>query len=219
MKRILLSILTIALVASATVSATRAQFSDTETSTGNTFSAGSLDLQLQNPISVPFSVLDIKPGDEGEGKVTLNNAGNLAGNLDIKITNLVQNENGCLEPEIEAGDPCDAGDLGLVLSMAMFLDVNRDGVYSQADGDIELENSGNTNTTAGLQFAKITSFVGKDWSDDLLSDLPGGLTPSTPVDLVIQWKFPPGGYSKPDAIFMTDSLGFDITFILNQITP
>lgn len=46
MKRILLSLATIALVGGVGVAATRAFFSDVETSTGNKFEAGKLDLQI-----------------------------------------------------------------------------------------------------------------------------------------------------------------------------
>ena len=46
MRKILASIMTIALVASTTIGATQAYYSDTETSTGNTFAAGTLDLNV-----------------------------------------------------------------------------------------------------------------------------------------------------------------------------
>lgn len=48
MKKILLSLLSIGAVAVVAVAATGAFFSDTETSTGNTFIAGELDLQVDN---------------------------------------------------------------------------------------------------------------------------------------------------------------------------
>lgn len=48
MKKILLSLLSIGAVAVVAVAATGAFFSDTETSTGNTFQAGTLDLQVDN---------------------------------------------------------------------------------------------------------------------------------------------------------------------------
>ena len=48
MKKIFLSLAVIAVVATVAVGATRAYFSDTATSTGNTFSAGTLDLKLTN---------------------------------------------------------------------------------------------------------------------------------------------------------------------------
>jgi predicted ribosomally synthesized peptide with SipW-like signal peptide len=48
MKKILLSVAVIAVVAAVVVGVTTAFFSDTETSTGNTFTAGSLDLKVDN---------------------------------------------------------------------------------------------------------------------------------------------------------------------------
>lgn len=48
MKRILLSLMTIALVAGVGIAATRAFFSDVETSTGNTFTAGTLVLSIDS---------------------------------------------------------------------------------------------------------------------------------------------------------------------------
>lgn len=217
MKKILFSLAVIGVVSTAAIGATWAAFSDTEVIAGNTFAAGSLDLELGDMVSLPFELLGIAPGDTGEGKVTLT-AAQGDGSLDIRITNLVEAEDGCLEPETEAGDSgasCGAGDLGLVLSMTMFLDVDQDGVYNQANGDIELEYSGNTNTTGGLQVAQMRDFEGKDWSDDLLVDLPS-LATDGPVDLVINWNFPHDGYAKPDAIFMTDTLAFDVEITLNQ---
>ena len=48
MKKILLSVLTIGALGALAFGASRAYFSDTETSTGNTFTAGSLDLKVDN---------------------------------------------------------------------------------------------------------------------------------------------------------------------------
>lgn len=88
MKKILLSIVTIALVGAASVYASNAYFSDTEKSTGNTFTAGKLDLRFQvgsliawsdvngNPLFngtalFPNGTGDLKPGDKGEKTVKL----------------------------------------------------------------------------------------------------------------------------------------------------
>jgi len=92
MKKILLSILTIAVVSAVGVAATRAFFSDTETSSGNTFTAGSIDLQIASQCTYNgvactpdgnwaygngkltsekfFNFTDIKPGDWGENTVS-----------------------------------------------------------------------------------------------------------------------------------------------------
>lgn len=213
MKKILFSIAMIALVSVAVVGATRAYFSDTETVTGNTFAAGSLDLEVGDEVAMPFNVSGILPGDSGEGQVTITSVtGSIDAELDVNITNIVQNENGCLAPEVDAGDPCGGGDLGLGLQMAMFLDVNQDGSYNQADGDIELEYSGNTNTTAGLQFSNIPNFEDKKW-DDVMT-----LSADDEVDLVIQWQLPSTWtYPKSQAILMSDTLTFDVEASLEQV--
>ncbi|MCR4263226.1 MAG: CalY family protein [Candidatus Roizmanbacteria bacterium] len=212
MKRIFISILTLALVSFAVYGATRAQFMDTETSEGNTFAAGQIDLEMGASTSMPFAVSNIMMGDSGEGNITLTSAvGNADGNLTVAITDFVQAENGCIDPEIDAGDPCGAGDLDLGFKMAMFLDVNQDGTYTQADGDIELEYSGNTNTTAGLQYAPASSFVGDSWT-------PFPMVSGQSVDLVIEWQLPlPFNYPKHENIMQTDSLGFDVVTTLEQL--
>jgi predicted ribosomally synthesized peptide with SipW-like signal peptide len=83
-------------------------FSDTETAVGNTFTAGTLDLKVDGgdtPITMAFSTDNMSPGNNYDGGcVTLNNAGTIAGVLGVEVENLVSNENGLIEPEIDAGD-------------------------------------------------------------------------------------------------------------------
>ena len=85
MKRILSSFIIIGIVAALVVSISRAFFSDTETSTGNTFTAGAIDLKIDNTSyyrgeihaettwgltdlagHLFFNFNDIKPSDWGE---------------------------------------------------------------------------------------------------------------------------------------------------------
>lgn len=213
MKRIIASGAVVALMSLAAIGATRAFFVDTEVSEGNTIAAGQIDLILTEDASMPFAVEGIAPGDTGEGFFTISSAvENLDSELDVAFTNYFDYENSCIEPEISAGDPCGNGDLGLGLTMAMFVDVNQDGVYNQADGDIELEYSGNTNTTPGLQFAKTQSFVGDSW-DDVLTMVGGDV-----VDIVVMWNLPSTwSYPKAQTIMMTDSIEFDIEVSLEQV--
>lgn len=109
MKRILLSVLTISLVTIVAVSATRAYLSDTETSVGNTFTVGTLDLNVDggNTSVAKISVADMKPCDGVGGaehstikyQWVLSNAGSLSGQPWIEIANLVNYEYGRNEPE------------------------------------------------------------------------------------------------------------------------
>lgn len=112
MRRILLSLIVLALAGTVAIGATRAYFSDTETSTGNTFTAGTLDLKVNgndDPVGVTYTLADWKPGDDKNvGPVTLRNAGTVAGKYWIEIKNVKNYENDCLGPEV--GDTsCGAG--------------------------------------------------------------------------------------------------------------
>ncbi len=169
MKKILLSVGTLAIVGAVIVGATGAFFSDTETSTGNTFTAGSIDLKIDsqshyngfvcvqeeggyvwnaepgtivtdNTYPQPgdpcdgtwaetdlgaehifFNYLDLKPGDWGEDTVSLHVYDNDAWGRFI-MTNYVDSDNGCTEPELEAEPGCTQDGDG-ELDDAMYLEV------------------------------------------------------------------------------------------------
>ena len=127
-KKILVSLSVIGAVAAIAVGGTIAYFSDTETSTGNTFTAGEIDLTVDNTsyrsnnsgalVAQPgttwapkdleggdlfFNFADLKPGDLGEDTVSLHVNSNdawLCASIDITANNDVT----CTEPE-EGDDP------------------------------------------------------------------------------------------------------------------
>jgi predicted ribosomally synthesized peptide with SipW-like signal peptide len=124
MKKIIISVSIIAAAAAIVIGATTAYFSDTETSTGNTFTAGSIDLMIDNecylngePVEdctweltnltdeLFFDFEDLKPGDNGEDTVGLHVDNNDAWAC-VTFKNLENNDNTCTEPE-------DADDLPL----------------------------------------------------------------------------------------------------------
>jgi len=141
MKRILISLSIIGIVAAIGIGGTIAYYHDTETSTGNTFTAGSIDLkvdlQCENGVcGFPlkdltgdhfFSECDIKPGDSGEVTISFhvydNNAWGRIGLADVHDW-----EYGCTEPEEEYPDPtCDSpgdglGELSQYLTFTIWLD-------------------------------------------------------------------------------------------------
>jgi len=105
MRRILISLMTIALVLGVIGGGVYAYFSDTETSAGNSFTAGTLDLTVDgaNPwASTKITVANMKPGDSGAVDCTLSNSGNLAGALTVDIKTLVDAQGTCTEPECVA---------------------------------------------------------------------------------------------------------------------
>jgi len=105
-KKILISLSVIGAVAAIAIGGTVAYFSDTETSTGNTFTAGTIDLAVndQNPLdSAVFTVEDVKPCEETEPvRVTLSNVGTNDGIVDLHILPGVHSEGIDSEPECEA---------------------------------------------------------------------------------------------------------------------
>jgi predicted ribosomally synthesized peptide with SipW-like signal peptide len=130
--RILSSVLIIGLVSLVIGGATLAYFSDTETSTGNRFAAGSIDLKIdydcyynkevdQEPNCGTWALTDltsekffdfndVKPGDYGEGTVSLHVYDNDA-YLCFYIYPMEDDDNSCVDPEVEAGDTtCGAGE-------------------------------------------------------------------------------------------------------------
>jgi len=102
-RSILISAMTIGLVAVMVSAGTIAYFNDTETSEGNTFTAGTLDLKVDgqdDPNVVSVSLSDMKPGDStGYYKWVLKNVGTLSGKLSATFSVIINNDNGLTEPE------------------------------------------------------------------------------------------------------------------------
>jgi len=111
-KTILVSLVTIGLLASVIGVGTYAFFSDTETSSGNTMTAGTLDLKVWNGINwvddpaVPalVTITDMKPSyDKWSQPMYLKVVDNPA-QLWMRLANVICVTNGTTEPELAAGD-------------------------------------------------------------------------------------------------------------------
>lgn len=122
----------ISVVAVLAVGATGAFFSDTETSSGNTFAAGAIDLTVDNTsyyngVYNPetswiqkdlesdnwfFNFLDLKPEDMGEDTISLHVANNDS-YLCADVTLTSDNDNGVVEPEGEDGDTTPGDEFGV----------------------------------------------------------------------------------------------------------
>ena len=149
-------------VAALSWGATGAFFSDSETSTGNTFTAGDIDLQIDNESYVTnnagvlvaspanswamsnltnqlfFSFEDVKPGDVGEDTISVHVGSNDAWACmaaDITATP----ENTLVDPETDAGDvgPAlgDNGELQTYLNFSFWKD-DGDNVYEVGESQI-----------------------------------------------------------------------------------
>jgi len=148
-KNILLSLTVIAAVAAIAIGGTVAYFSDTETSAGNRFTAGGIDLKIdydcyfnkladgtpncpswdQKSLTTEkfFDFSDIKPGDFGEGTISLHVFSNNAWGA-FTIDNIVDLDNDITEPEDEVDGQIDNedgtadGDLDDGLELMVWLD-------------------------------------------------------------------------------------------------
>ncbi|MBA7711276.1 hypothetical protein ES703_120233 [subsurface metagenome] len=74
---------------------TWAYFQDTETSTGNVFAAGTLDLKTNDVDGVTQTLYasNLKPGDDVSGSITLNNIGSVAGSTLDLVFSYVESDN------------------------------------------------------------------------------------------------------------------------------
>lgn len=106
MKRIAISVLTITVVAIVGFAVTRAFFSDTETSTGNTITAGSIDISVDtnNPWSESGTIADMKPSYVRWTKHVVRNVGTNPIKLWKHIKDVTTQDNGQSESECTEGN-------------------------------------------------------------------------------------------------------------------
>lgn len=132
-KRILMSAGTLVFAAAVVAGGTGAFFSDTETSAGNVFTAGSVTLEINDilhtyngdqgnaPIftddGFSFDLDDLKPLDTGEITFDLQNGANEA-YICAMVEETGSSENGRVDPEIALGDTGPDGELGDYLSFS-----------------------------------------------------------------------------------------------------
>lgn len=167
----------IVFVAALAAGATGAFFSDTETSTGNVFTAGSVTLSLANPIhtytgggvapdqptftnnGVTFALEDLKPLDSGNVAYDLTNQANPA-YVCARVVETGNAENTHLPQEITAGDTsAGAGELQNFLS---FKFANATGTLSTIGG--QWHSIGTGTMASGSTTAQSISYCFGDYS-------------------------------------------------------
>jgi spore coat-associated protein N len=180
-------------------------FDDTETSTGNVFTAGTLDLQTwvdgASPTGASFVVTqsdnvaglaghvvfsNVSPGDNGTMTWVLTNGGTIDGTLGLAGT-VTFDENGIWEPESaalgESSDPLDGGEL----DTNMFCILYQDSVAQ----------------TSLIPFANLQAAL----SDSML------LSAGADTTYELYWEIAP----TVGNVIQSDQATIDITFTLNQI--
>ncbi|MFC2022192.1 TasA family protein [Chloroflexota bacterium] len=188
---------------------TWAYFSDPESTTNNVLAAGTLDLTINGAdTAVNMLSLDTKaPGDSGNASVTLANAGNITGELDIDFSYIINTEStGITEYEADSLNGTGAGELGGVAELAIFLDLEPNDLYDGSDIGLKYDGTYYTYPTA-MNWAQANSYNGTAWNDAVAS-----FTGSD--KFWINWRIPFGG--SADNTFQGDSMSANITFSLEQ---
>jgi len=120
MKKLLLSILTVAILAGGLWAGTAAYFTDTETSSNNTFTTGTIDIAVdgENPWSraYPYALEDMKPSQTDYIDFTVQNVGTNPVNLyktlsNYQLSDIITSEPECTENGgIWSNNECDRPD-------------------------------------------------------------------------------------------------------------
>lgn len=151
-KKLLLSLSVLGICAVIAIGATVAYFSNTETSKGNTFTAGTIDLKVgdtniiaNGPVNGTlawepkdlteidkfFNLTDLKPGDNGKDTIKIKVGSNPAW-VCAQILNIVSTEETLTDPENKIQDTMDKGELDEELYITFYKDLNCNG---EKDGD------------------------------------------------------------------------------------
>lgn len=204
MKKILLSIgiITLTLLA-VTAGGTGAFFSDGETSTGNTFTAGAIDLKIDNSsyyngvlspntswsladltIEKFFNFDDIKPGDLGEDTISLHVATNDA-YLCAEVTLTSDDDNDLTEPEELDGDTTGGVGEGELADAVNF-------IWWADDGDNVLEVGENTlpgGPIGALNVGETAQVTLADSATNIWTGVGGPVSGATTVYIGKAWCF------------------------------
>ncbi|MBN2094276.1 MAG: hypothetical protein JW740_02850 [Candidatus Zambryskibacteria bacterium] len=221
MKKILGSVGVLALVGALVLGATGAFFSDTETSTGNTFTAGAIDLKIDSECSYNdgnpgtcgewslkdldptsdkfFDFSDIKPGDFGENTISLHVYDNDA-YLCAEVSSLESLDNGQTEPEALVDNDGLEGELDDEMVWTIWRD---DGVGDDYEACNNILNDGEVILAEGAPTEGVLTLY-----DSSTGALPGDTT----TCLGVSWSLP----AESENITQTDILTADISFTAVQ---
>ena len=209
MLRIVKSFLTIAIVAAIAVGATGAYFSDSETSTGNSFTTGTLDLKVDDqdtPLIQTITLVNMKPGDTQSYFYNWKNAGSITGAPSITFLNLLDYENGIGEAESSA-DTTPEGELSSKLLMKVNAPGSTGYVYPNAP---ECFAASGTGSECPLNVWDNYLKIGAAAPWEIWQTILGG---ATNASMVLEFRLP----STVGNEVQSDSATFDIEFNLDQV--
>jgi predicted ribosomally synthesized peptide with SipW-like signal peptide len=199
MRKLFLSLAVVGITSAIAIGATSAYFSDTETSSANTFTAGTLDLAIDgqngSQVTTKYTLTNWYPGKSSMvGGFTVKNTGTVSGKFWMEIKNVVNNENGVSLVEANAGDTTTGateGELGQFISG-----------YFQ-------ENVGPNWYHLNPSISSLNSIVGTH----LIPADGGVLNPGQEIPIVFYTNWVP---TATDNVAQGDSVSFDLVFHLDQ---
>lgn len=210
-RKLLLALLGLGLGGMVVYNVTAALFTDVETTQDSTFTAGTLDMNVDGNNGTAFdnivvSNIGVDGTVSGTKTWTINNTGSVPGNLTMQVTNVVNNENGCNEPEALVDTTCDdpgadQGELGGVIATSVDLDTDAAGPNAATT----VINSDLATADAGQYLTQWTANAGT-------VTIPAGGSLTVTMD----WSNDPASYGNE---IQSDSLEFDVQFDLEQVTP
>jgi spore coat-associated protein N len=145
-----------------------AYFSDIEASNGNSATAGTLDLVLNDNVAKSMTFSNVKPGDSGVDNFKVKNAGNVDGNLAMTISSIVNQPGLTTEPEAALGTS-DNGELGANMNVAFWVDTDNDKAYDAGTETLLYSGTMNGATLPGTPSALnagVETYIGFAWSID-----------------------------------------------------
>lgn len=210
-KKILLAIVIVGGLATiGGIAATSALFTDTETNSANTFTAGTLNLTVGGEDGSAFESFNLDNlGVDGQvkgGKTwTIVNTGTVPGELTLKMNDLVNNDNGCNEPEAIVDTTCgnpgpNEGELGTNMAATILLDPDATG---PADASTVVSTTLATDNQG--EFAT-------QWANAGVVTIPAG----GQATVTMNWATDPENYTN---VIQSDSLAFGLQFDLVQVVP
>lgn len=206
-KRILgqLALLGLVAVVMLVVIGSNAWLRDTETSTGNVFTAATVGLNMDggNTNAVKFNLTNFNPGNQRIGVWTLAYVGPIGAYLDLEDITVTSYENVCIEPERDAGDTtCGSpgqgrGELQNLIGLDLFVDYDCDGSFDSGEVGIHRWTDGPAGSISS--------------SYDLNEPISAGGS----VCIAAQFNWWSDRYGDDD-LGQSDSMVLDITFELGQ---
>jgi predicted ribosomally synthesized peptide with SipW-like signal peptide len=192
-----------------------AYFSDIQTANSNTFTTGSLLLQVGTaaPCVETINVAGMKPGDTGNvANWQLQNMGTINGKLDIGISAITDNENTINRAETAAGDVSPGGELGANLKVSFWVDADHSGTWTTGDYYLKSDGTKVSFQAGDVALPAAASDLLDNYGTRSFANLVTNIVPGTFGYFRVDYSLP----TTTGNTVQTDSSAFTITFTLNQ---